>query len=240
MSTQEWTPADCSTQHDRTSESNYNKHWKRKESGIFFSCLDLAPLWNWASASNAFLCSGKQCYALCFLKLGWRKYPCSPCAWCHSFLVQEAGNPAYILRLRGLDFRIPASPKSPVTTRSILLGGTTLHPSCWRWVRVRCNRSRRRSERRLNTNAPDALLRRACSRGDRFFPICQRAFATGSCNGEPQQQPFAADLASLFRELTPKLKHVGCKHCSGFCFLFPSKIWFWLTLHKNPGRSCKF
>lgn len=158
MSTQEWTPAECSAQRDKTSESNYNKHWKRKESGIFFSCLDLAPLWNQASASNAFLCSGKQCYALCFLKLGWRKYPCSPCVWCHSSLVQEAGNLAYILGLRGLDFRIPASQKSPVTTRSVLLGRITLHPSCWRLVGVSCTRSRRGSKRRVNTTTPDAML----------------------------------------------------------------------------------
>lgn len=110
-------------------------------------------------ASNAFLCSGKQCYALYFLKLGWRrKYPCSPWAWCHSPLTQEAGNLARILSIRGLDSRIPTSQKSPVTTRLVLLGEINLHPSCWRWVRVSSNRSSQRSKRRVNKKTPDAVL----------------------------------------------------------------------------------
>lgn len=151
-------------------------------SGIFFSCLYLAPLWNGFRASNDFMHSGKKCYALYFLKSEWRrKYLCLLCAWCHSPLIQEAGNLPSVFSLREFDSKIPISQKNPVTTRPVLLGQISLHTSHWRWIRLSNDRPSQRSKRRVNKQTPNAVLSwggHAQVRGG--VPICQRALCTGS------------------------------------------------------------
>lgn len=187
------------------------------ESGRFFSCLNLAPLWNCTSQPQ---CAQGSNVIPIIPKTGWRNYPCSPCALMHSPLVQEAGNLACILSLRGLDSRIPTSQKSPVTSRSVLLGQINLHPSCCRWVRVNYDRS----SQRVNKKTPDAVLSWGKhAAGEMGYSCLPKSLGYRLHSRESQQQRFMENLPSLFRDLIPKQKHFGCKRYSEFCFLFPSK-----------------